>query len=78
MDIELEAIFDSDNKTDTKENKMEEEITKAKQLLKKNGYVVKKWTRSMNQDADECVEMKEHGEQKDCCGCSCSVCLMQG
>lgn len=56
---------------------MEDEIAKAKQFLEKNGYVVKKWTRSMDQDADECVEMDEQGKTKDCCGCSCSVCLIQ-
>lgn len=77
MGIEIETIFDLGDKTDTEENKMENEIAKAKQLLEKNGYVVKKWTRSMDQDADECVEMDEQGKMKDCCGCSCSVCLMQ-
>lgn len=55
----------------------ENEIENAKKLLKSNGYIVKKWTRSMERDANECVEMDEHGESKDCCGCSCSVCLMQ-
>lgn len=54
-----------------------EEIAKAKRLLAENGYVVKKWTRSMEEDANECVEMAEQGMCKDCCGCSCSVCLMQ-
>lgn len=54
-----------------------EQIIKAKQLLKNNGYVVKKWTEAMNRDVDECVEMDARGEQKDCCGCNCSVCLMQ-
>lgn len=56
---------------------MEEEIKKAKKLLVENGYIVKKWTRSMEEDANECEEMEEKGLEKDCCGCSCSVCLMQ-
>ena len=56
---------------------MEEEIAKAKKLLAENGYIVKKWTRSMEEDANECEEMEEKGMSKDCCGCSCSVCLMQ-
>lgn len=56
---------------------MEEEIAKAKKLLTENGYIVKRWTRSMEQDANECVEMEEKGQTKDCCDCSCSVCLMQ-
>lgn len=56
---------------------MNEEIKNAIKLLKKNGYIVKKWTKSMEQDANECEEMEEKGMSKDCCGCSCSVCLMQ-
>lgn len=55
---------------------MEEEIAKAKRLLAENGYVVKKWTHRMEEDANECEEMAEKGKEKDCCGCSCSVCLM--
>jgi len=30
-----------------------------------------------NKDSDEYVEMEERGEKKDCCGCSCNICLMQ-
>lgn len=56
---------------------MMEEIAKVKRLLVENGYIVKKWTHSMGKDANECVEMEGKGQQKDCCGCSCSVCLMQ-
>lgn len=56
---------------------MEEEIAKAKKLLAENGYIVKKWTRSMEEDANECEEMESNGKSKDCCGCSCSVCLIQ-
>lgn len=56
---------------------MNEEIEKAKNLLEQNGYVVKKWTRSMELDANECEEMESHGKSKDCLGCSCSVCLVQ-
>lgn len=56
---------------------MNEEIKNAIKLLKNNGYIVKKWTRSMEEDANECEEMEEKGMSKDCCGCSCYVCLMQ-
>ena len=56
---------------------MEEEIAKAKKLLVENGYIVKKWTHSMEEDANECEDMEEKGLEKDCCSCSCSVCLMQ-
>lgn len=55
----------------------EDEITQAKNLLLKNGYIVKKWTLSMERDANECTEMEKHGKQKNCSGCSCSVCLIQ-
>lgn len=64
-----------------------EECRKAKEMsnsidqcilhLRKNGYIVRKWTKDMQQDADECVELDEEGKSKDCGGCSCSVCLMQ-
>lgn len=56
---------------------MNEDIVKAKKLLVENGYIVKKWTHSMEQDSRECEEMEEKGQSKDCCGCSCSVCLAQ-
>ena len=56
---------------------MTEEIMKAITLLKANNYVIKKWTSDMESDADECEKMTEIGLVKDCCGCSCSVCLMQ-
>lgn len=45
--------------------------------LRRNGYVVKKWTKNMQEDSDECVVLDENGISKDCAGCSCSVCLMQ-
>lgn len=28
-------------------------------------------------DSDECVQMEENGQNKDCFGCSCNVCLLQ-
>lgn len=56
---------------------MNEDIAKAKKLLVENGYVVKKWTHSMEKDSIECEEMEMQGKSKDCCGCSCSVCLFQ-
>lgn len=56
---------------------MNEEIMKAITLLKKNNYVIKKWTPNMESDADECEAMEAEGLSKDCCGCSCSVCLIQ-
>lgn len=45
--------------------------------LRRNGYIVRKWTKNMQQDSDECVALDEEGKSKDCSGCSCSVCLLQ-
>lgn len=78
MQVGIKTIFDlGDEEVNTKEDINAEEIKKAKRLLKSNGYIVKKWTLSMEQDANECGELAEQGMDKDCCGCSCSVCLMQ-
>lgn len=79
MGVDIETIFSlGDEKMNIKETDIKaEEIVKAKRLLEENGYIVKKWTRSMEEDANECVEMDEKGKSKDCCGCSCFVCLMQ-
>ncbi len=44
------------------------------ELLKQNGYVVKKLTKINQEDIDKCCESE--GE-KDCMGCSCSVCLFE-
>lgn len=79
MGVDIETIFSlGDEKMNIKETDIKaEEIVKAKRLLEENGYIVKKWTRSMEEDANECVEMDEKGKSKDCCGCSCSVCLIQ-
>ena len=56
---------------------MTEEISNAIKLLENNGYVVKKWTRCMEQDANECESMADQGKEKDCWGCACNVCLIQ-
>ena len=56
---------------------MEEQIKQAIKLLKENGYVVKRWTRAMDEDAKECEEMAEKGLDKDCCGYACAICLCQ-
>lgn len=45
--------------------------------LNRNGYIVKKWTKNIRVDSDECVELDKKGKSKDCGECSCSVCLMQ-
>lgn len=75
MGTDLETIFDLGCNNNA-ENK-NDEILRAKELLIKNGYIVKKLTHAMELDAKECEEMDFRGESKDCCGCSCSVCLMQ-
>ena len=50
---------------------MESKIKEAIELLQKNGYVVKKFTDTMNDDANKCAETG-YG---DCTTCSCFVCL---
>lgn len=45
--------------------------------LKRNGYIVKKYTEEMKEDSEECEKLDREGESKDCCGCSCSACLVQ-
>lgn len=55
---------------------MDKEINAAIELLRKNGYIVKKFTENMKIDADECEQMQESGEYKECIDCSCSVCIV--
>ena len=55
---------------------MQEEIKKAKELLKANGYAIIKITQDMDRDMEECVELEKRGKDKDCRRCSCSICLM--
>lgn len=54
-----------------------EQLEEAIKLLRENGYVVRKITKSMITDSEECEEMQSKGEDKECCECSCSVCIMQ-
>ncbi|MDV3426159.1 MAG: hypothetical protein LIR50_03075 [Bacillota bacterium] len=56
---------------------MTEETKNAIKLLQKEGYFIKKITKEMNKDMDECIAADEEGEPKDCCGCSCNTCILQ-
>jgi hypothetical protein len=56
---------------------MNEEIKKAIELLRENGYVVKKLTESMKKDCAKCEEMSCRSEDMECFECACSVCIMQ-
>lgn len=56
---------------------MNDRIEEAIKFLRQNGYIIKKWTKRMEDDANECAAMDEQNEEKDCCDCACSVCLMQ-
>ncbi len=67
-----EKVIDTDNK-----DVMQDTIDKCITYLNRNGYIVKKWTKSMQADSDECVALDEKGKNKDCLGCACSVCLIQ-
>jgi len=53
---------------------LEEKIQEAKELLWANGYIVKKFTKEMNKDADKC---DASGGDGDCMGCSCNMCIIQ-
>lgn len=50
------------------------DVDRAKKLLRDKDYVVRKWTKSMEDDAKRCEECDYEG---DCMSCACSVCLMQ-
>ncbi|MEM4261186.1 MAG: hypothetical protein QXG00_08130 [Candidatus Woesearchaeota archaeon] len=43
-------------------------------LLGNKGYVVKKITKSMEEDYEECEKCGYNG---DCMSCACSICIMQ-
>jgi len=60
-----------------KSNELKQNIQNAIKLLRENGYEIIKITKEMHKDMDECVEADESRHPKDCCGCSCSICLMQ-
>lgn len=51
---------------------MEEDIKKAIDLLKSNGYIVRKMTQSMDEAADRCAETG-YG---DCMDCPCFICAV--
>ena len=59
------------------ENVIEEKIKDAIQLLTINGYIVKRYTKQMKKDSEECTDMSCKGECKDCVGCSCNICIVQ-
>jgi len=40
--------------------------------LGENGYAVKKLTKQMEHDMDEC---EESDGEKECFGCACSICI---
>lgn len=52
---------------------MEDKIKEAIKLLKTNNYIVIKCTKQMNEDMNSC---EKSSGSKDCCGCSCSICIM--
>ena len=52
---------------------MEDKIQEAIKLLHDNGYIIKKFTKIMQEDANKCEAMNFEG---DCMGCACNVCLL--
>ena len=57
---------------------MKPNIRDAIKLLRSNGYHVIKDNDMMQRAATECVAMAEKGEDRDCCGCPCSICVLEG
>lgn len=53
---------------------MDDKIKEAIKLLRENGYIVRKLSKTQQEDADECETLDG---DKECFGCSCSVCIMQ-
>lgn len=51
---------------------MNEKIKEAKELLKKEGYIIIKPSEQQKKDAEKCAETCYAG---DCLGCSCSICI---
>lgn len=51
-----------------------EKIEDAIKLLRRNGYVVKKISKSQLEDARVCEDCDFEG---DCSECSCSICIVQ-
>lgn len=51
-----------------------EKIEDAINLLRENGYVVKKLTVGQLEDAKECEDC---GFEGDCAFCRCSICIIQ-
>lgn len=62
-------------------NELEEKLVevanskeRAINLLQEQGYVIKKITKAMEQDAKACEECDYEG---DCMSCACSICIVQ-
>lgn len=74
----LGFLSNENNLTQEESLKLTEEyIESAKKLLRDNNYAVIHKTDAMNKDINECEEMQCIGEDKECLGCRCSVCVMQ-
>jgi hypothetical protein len=58
-------------------NKMDIEkinINKAVKLLQENGYIITRFTKSMQEAAAKCETEDGDG---DCAGCACNLCITQ-
>lgn len=62
--------------------KLEELIEKANKydeiLENREEIKIIKLSNKMKKDMEECEKIETQGESKDCFGCHCSICLMQG
>lgn len=60
------------------DEKLQNEIAKAKKLLTENGYTIIRLSKAMIEASELCEARQENGEEDmECLGCECSVCIMQ-
>lgn len=52
-------------------NESKDKINDAIRLLRNSGYVVRKYTQRMDNDADKC----DGGDEMSCIDCACFVCM---
>lgn len=53
---------------------MDDKIKVAIKIIRDNNYIIIKMTKQIDKDADECANCI--GGDKDCCGCSCNICVI--
>lgn len=54
-----------------------EELISAMNIVKANGFLIKKLTDQMREDASKCKEMKSNNKTMNCTECSCNICAVE-